>query len=228
LVEFHIDKGVHGLFICGTHGSGPIMAVEERKPVHQIVVDQAKGRITVVAHIATTSTEQSVELAGHAESVGADCVASISPYYHRPDERTVADFFRTLAKAVDLPAYIYNNPRASGVAITPSFLCHLADVGVQGVKDSGFSFIELTHFMLANALRFPMMFLGGVFLPVASLPSGSRLVARALPLTYALEALSAAADGCPLATVALDLISLVASTIVLFGLSVRTMARRVA
>jgi 4-hydroxy-tetrahydrodipicolinate synthase len=149
LVEFQIEKGSHGLFICGTYGSGPIMTVEERKRVHEIVVDQAKGRITVVAHVGTTSTAQSVELARHAESVGADYVASISPYYHRHDERAVVEFFRTLAQAVTLPVYVYNNPKASGVTITPSFLRHLADVGVQGIKDSGFSFIELTHFMLA-------------------------------------------------------------------------------
>jgi N-acetylneuraminate lyase/4-hydroxy-tetrahydrodipicolinate synthase len=149
LVEFQIEKGSHGLFICGTYGSGPIMTVAERKRVHEIVVDQAKGRIVVVAHIGTTSTAQSVELAKHAQSVGADLVASISPYYHRHDERAVVAFFATVAEAVDIPLYVYNNPKASGVTITPSFLRHLAEVGVEGIKDSGFSFIELTHYMLA-------------------------------------------------------------------------------
>ncbi len=149
LVDFQIEKGVHGLFICGTYGSGPIMTVQERKQVHEIVVDQADGRITVIAHVGTASTAQSVELAQHAESVGADYVASVSPYYHRHDERAVVEFFHTLVRAVELPVYVYNNPKASGVTITPSFLHHLADVGVQGIKDSGFSLIELTHFMLA-------------------------------------------------------------------------------
>ena len=149
LIKFQIEKGSHGLFICGTYGSGPIMTAEERKRVHEIVVDQAKERIVVVAHVGTTSTAQSVELARHAEDVGADYVASISPYYHRHDERAVVGFFRSLAEAVEVPVYVYNNPKASGVTITPSFLRHLADVGVQGIKDSGFSFIELTHFMLA-------------------------------------------------------------------------------
>jgi 4-hydroxy-tetrahydrodipicolinate synthase len=149
LVEFQIDRGVHGLFICGTYGSGPIMAVEERQRVHGIVVDQVKGRIPVIAHVGTASTTQSVELARHAESVGVDCIASVPPYYHHHDERTVVAYFRALAEAVNTPLYVYNNPKASGVTITPSFLCHLADVGVQGIKDSGFSFIDLTHFMLA-------------------------------------------------------------------------------
>ena len=149
LVEFQVKKGVHGLFICGTYGSGPIMTTEQRKKVHEIVVDQTKGRITVIAHVGTTSTAQSIELARQAEAVGADYVASVSPYYHRHDERAVVQYFRALAKAVDLPVYVYNNPKASGVTITPSFLHHLAEVGIRGIKDSGFSFIELTHFMLA-------------------------------------------------------------------------------
>ncbi len=149
LVDFQVEKGVHGLFICGTYGSGPIMTVEERKQVQEIVVDQARGRLTVVAHVGTASTAQSVTLAKHAQEVGADFVASISPYYHRHDERSVVEFFRKLVEAVDIPVYVYNNPKASGVTITPSFLRHLADVGVQGIKDSGFSYIEFSHLMLA-------------------------------------------------------------------------------
>jgi len=149
LVEFQIEKGVHGLFICGTYGSGPIMSVHERQRVHEIVVDQVQGRIVVIAHVGTASTAQSVDLARHAEGVGVDCIASVSPYYHRHDEHTVVAYFRTLAEAVDTPLYVYNNPKASGVTMTPSFLRHLADAGVQGIKDSGFSFIDLTHFMLA-------------------------------------------------------------------------------
>jgi dihydrodipicolinate synthase/N-acetylneuraminate lyase len=149
LVEFQVEGGVHGLFICGTYGSGPIMTLEQRKQVHEIVVDQAQGRLTVIAHVGTTSTEQSVELARHAQRAGADLVSSIAPYYHRHDERTVLRYFEALVQAVDLPVYVYNNPKTSGFTLGPAFLRRLADAGVEGIKDSGFSFIELTHFMLA-------------------------------------------------------------------------------
>ena len=149
LVEFQVEGGVHGLFICGTYGSGPIMTLEQRKQVHEIVVDQVQGRLTVIAHVGTTSTAQSVELAQHAQSVGADLVSSIAPYYHRHDERTVLRFFDALVQAVGLPVYVYNNPKASGFTLAPAFLRRLAGVGVTGIKDSGFSLIELTHYMLA-------------------------------------------------------------------------------
>ena len=149
LVEFQIKGGSLGLFICGTYGSGPIMTLAERKQVHEIVVDQVKDRINVVAHIGTTSTAQSIELAQHAESIGIPYVASISPYYHNHDERTVIEYFKNLVASVEIPVYVYNNPKCSGVNIPPSMLHKLADVGVAGVKDSGFGYIEFTHFVLA-------------------------------------------------------------------------------
>ncbi len=149
LIEFQIENRTDGLFICGTYGSGPIMTLEERKQVHEIAIDQAKDRLTVIAHVGTASTEQTIELAQHAESVGIPYVAAISPYYHRHKERTVLEFFRTLVKAVDIPVFVYNNPGCSGVQISPSFLHQLADVGVAGVKDSGFGYIDYTHFVLA-------------------------------------------------------------------------------
>lgn len=148
LVEFQIANGSHGLFICGTYGSGPIMTLDERKQVHKIVIDQAKDRICIVAHVGTTSTAQSIELAQHAQEVGADYIASISPYYHGHDERAVVAHFGALVKAVSLPVYVYNNPKACGINITPSFLRHLEAVGVKGIKDSGFSYIDFAHLIL--------------------------------------------------------------------------------
>jgi ABC-2 type transport system permease protein len=79
---------------------------------------------------------------------------------------------------------------------------------------------------LANSIRFPMMFLGGVFVPVDSLPRGLQIVARALPLTYAVEALRAALSGGPVRQAALDLAVLAAFALVLFALAVRVLARR--
>lgn len=155
LIDFQLDAGIHALFICGTYGSGPIMDLAQRKQVHEIVTDQVAGRITVVAHVGTTATDQSVALAQHAARAGADYIASVPPYYHRHDERTVVEYFRTLVQSVDLPVYVYNNPKASGVEITPSFLRHLAEVGVVGIKDSAFSYITFAHFMLEIAEDYP-------------------------------------------------------------------------
>lgn len=161
LVEFQVAKGSHGLFICGTYGSGPIMTLEERKRVHEIVVDQAKGRIAVVAHVGTTSTQQSVELAQHAESVGIEYVASVPPYYFHHDDRAVVEYFRALVRAVRVPVYVYNNPKVTPVNVTPKLLRNLVEVGVKGIKDSGFSFIDFTHLVLALEDRPDFRFIVG-------------------------------------------------------------------
>jgi dihydrodipicolinate synthase/N-acetylneuraminate lyase len=155
LVDFQARGGAHGLFICGTYGSGPIMTLEERMQVHEIVLDQNRDRMTIVAHVGTTSTAQSVALARHAEGVGASYVAAVPPYYHHHDERTLLEFYRALVEAVVIPVYVYNNPKASGFEILPAFLRRLADVGVQGIKDSGFSYITFAHLLLEMEADYP-------------------------------------------------------------------------
>jgi dihydrodipicolinate synthase/N-acetylneuraminate lyase len=149
LLELQVTAGVHGLFICGTYGSGPIMELAGRKRVHEIVVDAVGGKLTVIAHVGTASTEQSVELAKHAEATGAECVAAISPYYHKHDARSIIRHFEQLVAAVKIPVYVYNNPHACGFNITADVLRKLADAGVAGIKDSGFSYIDFTHLVLA-------------------------------------------------------------------------------
>lgn len=155
LIDFQVAGGSHGLFICGTYGSGPVMTLDERKRVHEIVVDQAAGRLTIVAHVGTTSTEQSVALAQHAEAAGVDYVASVAPFYLHHDEPTIVQFFRDLVAAVKIPVCVYNNPKASGANISPALLRRLVEVGVQGIKDSGFGYIEFAHFVLEIASNYP-------------------------------------------------------------------------
>jgi dihydrodipicolinate synthase/N-acetylneuraminate lyase len=125
------------------------MSLAERKRVAKITVDQVQRRIAVIVHVGTTSTAQSIELAQHAESLGVDAVAAVPPYYHSHDEREVLEFFWTLVRSVELPVFVYNNPKTSGFTLRPHFLEQLAGEGVQGIKDSGFSFVEFSHFILA-------------------------------------------------------------------------------
>ncbi|MFO7698367.1 MAG: dihydrodipicolinate synthase family protein [Anaerolineae bacterium] len=161
LVAFQIEKGSHGLFICGTYGSGPLMSVAQRKQVHEIVMGESAGRITVVAHVGTANTSDAVELARHAEATGIPYVSSISPFYYRHDERSLLAYFETLVAAVDVPVYVYNNPQAAAVAVSGGLLRRLADVGVQGIKDSGFSYIDFTHLVLAMQDRPEFRFIVG-------------------------------------------------------------------
>jgi len=148
LLEFQIKNGIHGVFLCGTYGSGPLMSLEQRKQVVEIAVDQIGKRIVVITHVGSASTAEALELAKHSESLGVDAVAAVPPYYYRHDEGTVLEYFRELINAVSIPVYAYNNPKTSGFTITSSILAKLADIGLKGLKDSGFNLVEFTHFII--------------------------------------------------------------------------------
>jgi len=161
LLDFQIEKGSLGIFLCGTYGSGPLMSVNERKKVVEVAVDQIKKRIAAIVHVGTTNTKDSVELAKHAEENDADAVAAVPPYYYRHDERTVLQHYKEIIKAVKIPVYVYNNPARTGFTVTPSFLNNLADAGIKGIKDSSFSLVEFTHFLIDLADREDFTFIIG-------------------------------------------------------------------
>ena len=89
------------------------MSLEERKQVAEITVNQVKNKILVIVHVGTTSTSQSIELAKHASEIGADVIASVPPYYHPHDERDVKKYFDSLVESVDIPVFVYNNPKTT-------------------------------------------------------------------------------------------------------------------
>jgi len=147
IVSF-LKEQVHGLFVCGSYGSGPLMNVEERKKVFEITAKEVDGRIPVIAHVGTTNLRDSIALAQHAEKFGADRIASVPPYYYHHTEESIIHFYSELVKSVKIPVYIYNNPKTVGYGVDEKLILKLAEVGVKGVKDSSFDIM-----MLANYLR---------------------------------------------------------------------------
>ena len=137
IVSFLADK-VQGFYPCGTYGSGPLMSVEERKRVAEVVIDEAAGRVPVILHVGGPTTQFAVELAQHAEKAGAIAVASVPPIYYGFKEPEVERHFQALVDAVNVPVLVYNNPKTTGVSISAGFLNRLAKLGVRGVKDSSF------------------------------------------------------------------------------------------
>lgn len=151
-VSSFLNKYVHGFYVCGTYGSGPLMNTEERKRTLEIVLDEASENKSVIAHIGAAATRTSVELGQHAQEVGADAVASVPPFYYRHREEEVKNHFRIVNEQVDLPIFFYNNPKTTGFSLTPQFLVELADEGlVDGIKDSSFEI--LTFYDLVREIK---------------------------------------------------------------------------
>ncbi|MFW6121712.1 MAG: dihydrodipicolinate synthase family protein [Petrotogales bacterium] len=139
-IEF-LCKHVQGLFVCGTYGSGPLMTLEERKRTLEIALDQANGRIPVVTHVGSTVPEHILELAHHAEEKGAKAVASVAPFYFGYSQENIIDFFKWFVKEVDIPVYLYNNPKTTGLEVKIETLKELHKNGLAGVKDSTFDLV---------------------------------------------------------------------------------------
>jgi N-acetylneuraminate lyase/4-hydroxy-tetrahydrodipicolinate synthase len=142
LIDFQLSNGVTSFFICGTYGLGPVMSVDERKKVTELVVESVGGRGKVIVHVGSLNIDDALELAKHAEDVGAYAIASLPPYYYVFDDEAIINYFKRLVSRVKIPVYLYNNPARTGVRITSELLRKLADVGVTGVKDSSFDIVR--------------------------------------------------------------------------------------
>jgi 4-hydroxy-tetrahydrodipicolinate synthase len=140
-------KHIDGFYPCGTYGSGPLMTTDERKRVAEVVIEE-KGSCKVIVHVGAVNTAQTVELAMHAQSAGADAVGAIPPYYYRYTSDQLLDHYRAILEAVDIPVFLYNNPGLSGNPISPDMLAQLADEGLAGVKDSAFDLVNFYLYLL--------------------------------------------------------------------------------
>jgi len=142
-----LKEKVHGLFICGTYGSGPLMSPDEKKRVIDAVTEEVGDSLPVIVMAGSTNLRDTIEVAKYAEKAGTSAVASVGPYYYSYSEDQVVDFFSKLVQSVSIPVYVYNNPKTVGYPITPSLLKRLYNVGVKGIKDSSFSSITFYEFI---------------------------------------------------------------------------------
>jgi N-acetylneuraminate lyase len=138
LARHMADKGVKGLYVCGSSGECIYLSKKERKKILEIVMDEVGGELTVIAHVACNNTEDSEKLAAHAESLGVDAIAAIPPiYFHLPDH-AVAQYWNDIsAAAPNTDFIIYNIPQLSGTRLTlPLYREMLENPRVIGVKNS--------------------------------------------------------------------------------------------
>lgn len=169
-IEFLITSGIHGAFACGTFGTGIMISPEQHKKVLEVTIDQAKGRIPVIAHAGTVSTDRSVILAKNAEEAGADAVSSLPPFYYKHTTEAIIAHYAALVKSVNIPVFTYNNPKTTGVSVTPDMIIALARAGVKGMKDTGpiENFYLMKTRMERKGLDFQFIIgTGGHWLPAA-------------------------------------------------------------
>lgn len=137
LVKVYKERGVKGVYACGSTGEGFLLSIDERKRVAEAVMEAAGDDFTVIVHIGCPSTKESIELAKHCESIGVDAVSAVpSVYYHLPAE-SVKLHWQSIIDSTSLPFIIYNIPQLTGFDLTPQLLSELAEnEKVIGVKNS--------------------------------------------------------------------------------------------
>jgi 4-hydroxy-tetrahydrodipicolinate synthase len=138
LIERTISAGAHGLVPCGSTGEFAAMSPDERRAVVEVVLDQAGGRVPVIAHVGAMTTRDAVGLAKHAETSGAAAVMAVAPYYEPLTVGEIKHYFRAVAGAVTIPVVLYNLPVATGVNLTPDDVADLArdTENIRYVKDT--------------------------------------------------------------------------------------------
>lgn len=138
LVEWQIAEGTTGLVPVGTTGESPTLSHDEHRQVVKMCVEVARGRVPVVAGAGSNNTEEAIGLVKYAESVGADAVLVVTPYYNKPTQRGLYAHFAAVAQATTLPVIIYNIPPRSIVDMTPETMGRLAHdfKNIAGVKDA--------------------------------------------------------------------------------------------
>ncbi|MCY7308898.1 MAG: 4-hydroxy-tetrahydrodipicolinate synthase [Rhodoferax sp.] len=137
LIDWHIAEGTDCIGVVGTTGESPTVTVQEHCEIIRVSVEQAGGRVPVMAGCGANSTAEAIELTRFAKQVGADCHLQVVPYYNKPTQEGQYRHFKAIAEAVDLPMVLYNVPGRSVADMAHDTVLRLANVpGIIGIKEA--------------------------------------------------------------------------------------------
>ena len=137
LVEFHIEQGSTAIVAVGTTGESATLDMKEHCEVIRAVVEQARGRIPVIAGTGSNSTTEAIQLTKDAKSVGADACLLVTPYYNKPTQEGLYLHHKAVAEAVDIPQILYNVPGRTGCDMLPATAARLSHIpNIIGIKEA--------------------------------------------------------------------------------------------
>ena len=137
LINFHLENGTNGLVPAGTTGESPTLSHKEHEKVIELCINEAKGRIPVIAGTGSNSTDEAVSLTKHAEKAGADGVLIVTPYYNKPTQEGLFQHYKTINDNTSLPIIIYNIPGRCVIDMSVDTMARLFELkNITGVKDA--------------------------------------------------------------------------------------------
>jgi len=137
LVDWHVAQGTNAIVAVGTTGESPTVDVDEHLELIRVTVEQAAGRIPVIAGTGANSTLEAIELTREAKALGAQASLQVVPYYNKPTQEGLYQHFKTIAEAVDLPVILYNVPGRTVADLAHETTMRLAKIpNIVGIKDA--------------------------------------------------------------------------------------------
>jgi 4-hydroxy-tetrahydrodipicolinate synthase len=146
LIDWHVGEGTDCIGVVGTTGESPTVSMDENCEVIRVAVEQAAGRVPIMAGTGANNTSEAIELTRYAKKVGADCHLSVVPYYNKPSQEGIYRHFKAIAEAVDLPMVLYNVPGRTVADMLPETAMRLAQIpGVVGIKEASGDIARAAH-----------------------------------------------------------------------------------
>lgn len=155
LARFYADKGVKGLYLCGSSGEGFLLNVEERKKVVEAVMEEIRGELTIIVHVGAAATRDSVELSKHAEGLEVDALSAVPCVYYTIPESSIENNWNTIINSTSLPFIIYNIPQLTGYNLSMNLMKRMAEnQKVIGIKNTSLSSYQIQQFKSAGGENF--------------------------------------------------------------------------
>ena len=128
MIEFQISEGVDSIVVCGTTGESSTMSTEEKKETIKFAIDVANKRVPIIAGTGGNCTKSAIEMSKYAESVGADAVLVVTPYYNKTTQAGLIAHYKAIAESISIPVILYNVPSRTGLNIAPATYLELSKV----------------------------------------------------------------------------------------------------
>ena len=173
LVRRQIEAGINFLVPCGTTGENPTLTRAEHLRVVEITLEEARGKVPVLAGAGGYNTQEVIELAREVEGLGANGILSVTPYYNKPTQEGLYQHFKAIAEAVHIPIVVYSVQGRTGVNVEPATLARLAQIpNIVGVKEASGNIAQMASIIQQvpesfavlsgdDAVTLPLIALGG-------------------------------------------------------------------
>ena len=152
MIEFQIHEGADSIIVCGTTGESSTMTTEEKKETIKFAIDIANKRIPIIAGTGGNCTKTAIEMSKYAESVGADAVLLVTPYYNKTTQEGLIEHYKAIAESISIPVILYNVPSRTGLNISPKTCFELSKIdNIVAIKEASGNISQIAE--IANLCK---------------------------------------------------------------------------